>query len=176
MNKLVKFVFATMIPLAIAAPVTAKTVLKAEDVCFKVGVAQPGNWQETLKIRPEQALTDKLGVVVHVVALVHGSKGHEPTSSYFNQLAGAAAFNPVPGQVQISLIGNSVGTGLDAYEGIRGIWWDNYAVNLPPFGAGGLRLLIGYESFKPTAKGHENNPTVLTTKEESLVEIPCKDF
>jgi hypothetical protein len=56
--------------------VEAKTVLSAKERCFHVGdPIISGGWSVTLKIKPQQALTDKSGAIAEIVGLDHGEIG-----------------------------------------------------------------------------------------------------
>ena len=50
--------------IVLSSAVEAKTVLSAKERCFQVGEPLNGGWRETLKIKPQQALTDKRGAVI----------------------------------------------------------------------------------------------------------------
>jgi hypothetical protein len=168
-----------MASLGMASVVEAKTLLSKKERCFKIGDAEPGGWNQTLKIKPQQALSDKKGAIVETVALEHGSKVVGQPLNYYNQFAGAASYLPpgdqeISNMVQIALVGTSVGTDTGTMVGKREMFSFNYSVTLEPEVKGVIRSahLFGVETVTPLEGG---SPTQ-TVVNEQLEEIACKDF
>ena len=185
MNKTNIIGLGVIIPaIAFASVVEAKTVLSAKERCFQIGQPAIGGWNEKLKIKPQQALTDKPGAVVEVVGLDHGSKAVNPPLNYYNQFAGAASYigkgdQEVTGEVaQIALVGTSYGTDTATAAGIHGLWTFDHSLMLEPEKKGKIPggRMVGYDTFKPTEVGHENDPATQTVHEELVTEISCKGF
>ena len=184
MNKISIIGLAAISAIALSSAVEAKTVLSAKERCFQIGQTEAGGWNEVLKIKPQQALTDKPGAVVEVVGLEHGSKAVNPPLNYYNQFAGAASYIAGGDQevtsniVQIALIGTSYGTDTGTAAGIRGLWTFDHSLMLEPEKKGKIPggRMVGYDTFKPTEVGHENDPATQTVHEELVTEISCKGF
>jgi hypothetical protein len=64
--------------IGLSSTAEAKTVLDASARCFLIGLEEPGGWQQTIKIKPQKALSDKAGDLVQVTALEHGTKAVNP--------------------------------------------------------------------------------------------------
>ena len=165
--------------LGMTSTLEAKTLLSKKERCFKVGVAAPGGWNQTLKIKPQQALTDKKGAVVETVALEHGTKAVDQPLNYYNQFAGAASYLPpgdqeISNMVQIALVGTSVGTDTGAMVGKREMFSFSYSVTLEPEVKGVIHSahLFGVETVTPL----EGGAPTQTVVNEQLEEIACKDF
>lgn len=172
--------------IVLSSAVEAKTVLSAKERCFQVGEPLNGGWRETLKIKPQQALTDKKGAVIETVGLAHGTKPVFPPLSYYNQFAGAASFIAASGNdqevignvVQIALVGTSYGTDTAAASGISGLWSFSYTLMLEPEKKGKIPggKLVGVDTFKPIGNGHDADPATQTLVNNEVTEISCSGF
>jgi hypothetical protein len=170
--------------MVLSSVVEAKTVLSAKERCFQVSQSASGGWNEVLKIKPQQALTDKKGAVIETVGLEHGSKAVIPPLNYYNQFAGAGSYIPAGDQevidnsVQIALVGTSYGTDTGTAAGIHGLWSFEYTLMLEPEKKGKIPggRLVGEKTFKPTEAGHKDDPEVSSVIDESVSEISCAAF
>lgn len=182
--KTISIVAGLVAAMALSSVVEAKTVLSAKERCFQVGQPPSGGWNEVLKIKPQQALTDKRGAIVEVVGLEHGSLPVFPPLNYYNQFAGAASYIASGDQevmdniVQIALVGTSYGTDTGAAAGIHGLWSFDYTLMLEPEKKGKIPggRLVGEKTFKPTEVGHKDDPEVDSVTDEIVTEISCKGF
>ena len=137
-----------------------------------------------LKIRPQQALTDKKGAVIEVVGVSHGSRAVTPAMNYYNQFAGAASYiaggdqEVVGNVVQIALVGTSYGTNTGAVDGIHGLWSFEYSLMLEPEKKGKIPFgrLVGAETFRATEATQKEDPLVDTMVDKTATEVSCKDF
>lgn len=184
MNKISIIGLAAIIPaIALSSVVEAKTVLSAKERCFQIGQTEAGGWAETLKIKPQQALSGKYGAVVEVVGLEHGSKAVNPPVNYYNQLAGAASYiaggdqEVVSNIVQIALVGTSYGTDTGG-AGIHGLWTPAYTLMLEPEQRGKIPggRLVGVNTFQPIGAGRVADPATQIKVDEPVTEISCKGF
>ena len=154
--------------MALSSVVEAKTVLSAKERCFRLGQQLEGGWNEVLKIRPQQALTDKKGAVIEVVGVSHGSRAVTPALNYYNQFAGAASYiaggdQEVVGTViQIALVGTSYGTHSGAVDGVPGVWSFQYSLMLEPEQKGKILFgrLVGEETFRAVEATQKEDPLV----------------
>ena len=170
--------------IGLSTAVEAKTVLSAKARCFQIGGTVIGGWDTVLKIKPQQALTDKRGAIVEVVGLEHGSKTVNPPLNYYNQFAGAASYiasgdQEVTGAtVQIALVGTSFGTNTATAEGIPGLFAFDYSLMLEPESKGTIPggRLVGVETFKPLVSGPGPDPSTQTTIDKAVTEVSCKGF
>ena len=172
------------VAIALSTAVEAKTVLSAKERCFQVGEILNGGWRETLKIKPQQALTDKKGAVIETIGLAHGSKVVVPVLNYYNQFAGAASYIAAGDQevtdniVQIALVGTSYGTDTGAASGISGLWSFSYTLMLEPEKRGKIPggKLVGVDTFKAIGNGHDADPATTTLVDKTVSEISCSGF
>jgi hypothetical protein len=171
--------------MALSSVVEAKTVLSAKERCFHVGDPNiSGGWSVILKIKPQQALTDKRGAIAEIVGLERGSLPIFPPLSYYNQFAGAGSYIAAGDQevvnniVQIALVGTSYGTSTAAADAVHGVWSLDYTLMLEPEKKGKIPggRLVGEKTFKPTEAGHKDDPEVNSVIDEPVNEISCKDF
>ena len=172
--------------IAISPIIEAKTVLSAKERCFEILEVQNSRWFESLKIKPQQALTNKNGAIIEIVGLVHGRLNVNPTIKYYNQLAGAASYistaidnNQVVGNiVQVALVGTSYGTDTGTVWGISGLWSLNYTLMLEPEKKGKIPggRLVGVKGFKAIGNGHDGDPATQTLVDEAVTEVPCSIF
>jgi hypothetical protein len=185
MKKIAKNILTSIaVVISLSTSVEAKTVLSAKERCFQVGETAIGGWGTVLKIKPQQALTDKPGAVVEVVGLEHGSKPVNPPLNYYNQLAGAASYIASGDQevtdniTQIALVGTSYGTDTATTEGIHGLWTFDYSLMLEPEKKGRIAggRLVGVEGFKPLVIGLIPDPSKTTTINQPVIEVSCKGF
>lgn len=185
MTKIAKNILTSIaVVMSLYTTAEAKTVLSAKERCFQVGETAIGGWATVLKIKPQQALTDKRGAVVEVVGLEHGSKPVNPPLNYYNQLAGAASYIASGDQevtdniTQIALVGTSYGTDTATAAGIHGLWTFDYSLMLEPEKKGKIAggRLVGVENFKPLASGLMPDPSKTTTIDQAVTEVSCKGF
>jgi hypothetical protein len=175
--------------ITLSSAVEAKTVLSKKERCFSIGdppgdPPSAGGWIQLLKIKPQQALTDKQGTVVETVALVRGAKPVYPPPTYYNQFAGAASYIAADSQVvkenvvQIALVGTSYGTDTGFGTGIYGLWSFSYTLMLEPEKKGKVPggKLMGVDTFKPIGNGHDADPASQTLVNEPVNEISCSAF
>jgi hypothetical protein len=182
--KTISIVAGLIAAITLSSIVEAKTVLSAKERCFQVGGTPPGGWSQTLKIKPQQALTDKKGAVVETIGLAHGSKAVEPALNYYNQFAGAASYigrgdqEVVGNVVQIALVGTSYGTDTGTAAGIHGLWSFSYILMLEPEKKGKIPTgkLVGVDTFKPIGDGHHADPATTSLVDETVAEISCSGF
>ena len=185
MNKITTYAVATLVAsIGLSSAVEAKTVLSAKERCFQFGRTEPGGWNEVLKIKPQQALSDKRGAIIEVVGLEHGSKTVTPPLNYYNQFAGAASYiasgdQEVTGNiVQIALVGTSYGTDTATAGGVHGLWAFDYSLMLEPETKGKIPggRVVGEKTFEPIGAGHDADPTTHSKVDEQVTEISCKEF
>lgn len=183
MKKTVIALSATISTIILSSGVEARTALSARERCFQIGQPVPGGWNEVLKIKPQQALTDKPGALVETIGLVHGAKTPHPPLNYYNQFAGAASYIPpgdqeVDNVVQIALVGTSYGTDTGTPEGIYGLWTLGYSLILEPEKKGKIPggQIVGEKRFKPIGNGHDADPPKETLVDAPVAEISCSSF
>ena len=159
----------------------ARVVLSAKDHCFQVGSVTDGGWNTIIKIKPQQALTEKVGAIIQVAGLEWGSKATNPPLNYYNQMTGAGSYIPPGGQevtdeiIQIALLGTGYGTDTATSAGVRGLWRVDYTLMLKPERAGKISggVLVGDMSFKPIGNGHDADPVTDWMINTTVSEIPC---
>jgi hypothetical protein len=182
--KTISIVAGLVAAMTLSSMVEAKTVLGAKERCFLFGRTEVGGWKEVLKIKPQQALSDKRGAIIEVVGLEHGSKVGTPPLNYYNQFAGAASYIASGDQevigniVQIALVGTSYGTDTATSQGIHGLWTFDYTLMLEPQTKGNIPpgRVVGEKTFKPIEVGHEADPTTHSEVDALVTEISCKEF
>jgi hypothetical protein len=173
--------------MALSSVVEAKTVLSAKERCFWVGNPLLAGSGTFLKIKPEQALTDKRGAIVEIVGLQRNSAVvYPPISDHYIQFTGAGSFISSSGGgefphdiVQIALIGTRYGRAdLFPPTEIKGVSTLSYTLMLEPEKKGKIPggRLVGQKSFKPTEAGHKDDPEENSVIDEPVNEISCKDF
>jgi hypothetical protein len=167
--------------IGLSSTAEAKTVLDASARCFLIGLVEPGGWQQTLKIKPQKALSDKAGDLVQVTALEHGTKAVNPPLAYYNPLTGSATYisqgsqQVISGMTQISLVGTSYGTSDASKNGIKGLYVQDYSVLLAAQSKGAIPSgsIFGVNEFKPIANPEQSEDS---RNVGDLTEISCKDF
>jgi hypothetical protein len=160
----------------LSSQVEARTIVSADTRCFQIGDVIPGGWDRTLKIKMQQALSDKPGQIVHVDALELGFKATNPPIQYANQLTGSATIAPpndqLPGgdQLQISLVGTSYGNREDISK--NGVFSFDYALRLDPKTLAGP--ITGYQIFTPFSNGQIDAPISQAPLDTQLQPISCE--
>lgn len=172
---------AAIIPaIALSSVVEAKTVLSAKERCFQVGQVIEGAKNWTLKIKPQQALTDKPVAVIEAVGLSHGVTTTNPPENSMVQMAGAASYvTPGYGEepyntVRIALVGNTYSSHAD---GSRIVSW-NVSLILDPEIKGKIPdgRLVGIKTYTPITTGPDVEPSTQAQVNDSVTEISCKGF
>lgn len=184
MNKPSILGLAILIPaIALSTSVSAKTVLSAKQRCFQIGESVVGGWNETLKIKPQQALKDNPGAIVESVGLIHGNKAVYPEPNYYDQFAGAASWLPVndyevSNVVQIALVGTSYGTKSVGPAAASGLYSINFSLILQPETKGKIPggRLIGVKTFQAIVAGQGVGQPEITYYDKPVQEISCSDF
>lgn len=184
MNKSILIGLATLIPTVTLSPVVdAKTVLGTKQRCFQIGASVPGGWNETLKIKPQQALKDNPAAIVESVGLIHGNKAVYPELDYYDQLAGAASWIPasdyeVKNVVQIALVGTSYGAKSLGPTAVPGLYTMSFSLILQPVTKGTIPggRLVGLKTFQAIVAGQGSGQTETTYYDKPVQEISCSEF
>lgn len=184
MKKSILIGLATLIStVTLSSAADAKTVLSTKQRCFQVGESIAGGWNETLKIKPQQALKDNPAAIVESVGLIHGNKAVYPELNYYDQLAGAASWIPasdyeVSDVVQIALVGTSYGTKDLGPAAVPGLYSMNFSLILQPETKGSIPggRLVGVKTFQPIVAGQGSGQTEPTYYDKPVKEISCSGF
>lgn len=184
MKKSILIGLATLIPtVTLSSVADAKTVLGTKQRCFQVGEPIAGGWNETLKIKPQQALKDNPAAIVESVGLVHGNKAVYPELNYYDQLTGAASWIPgadyeVSNVVQIALVGTSYGTKDVGPAAVPGLYSLDLSLILQPETKGNIPggRLVGVKTFQAIVAGQGSGQASTEYYDKAVKEISCSEF
>jgi hypothetical protein len=164
-----------------SSAIEAKTVLSHKERCF---AANDGF--ESIKIKPQQALTDKEGGIIPIVGLVQGRLKLNLFIAYNQQFAGAASYiqlNNGQEQItdnitQVALVGTGYGTDTGFASGVYGLWSFSYSLMLEPEKMGKIASarLVGTKSFKGIGNGHDADSEIKILVDEKVTEFSCRNF
>ena len=142
-----------------------------------------GGWNETLKIKPQQALKDNSAAIIESVGLIHGNKAVYPELNYYDQLAGAASWISngdleVSNVIQMSLVGTSYGTKSVGPAAVPGLYSMDFSLILQPETKGKIPggQLVGVKTFQAIVAGQGVGQPDKTYYDKTVQEISCSDF